>query len=255
MEKLKTPDFTDFRWSFSKLSAYETCPRMFYLNYIAKKPDMDNAFGMYGTVCHDVLERWARGELLDFELEDAYEKLYDEKMTLPFPPFPRGMGGKYFTAGKEYFAGFEGFGDEYEILSAEEKFETIIGGYRFSGICDLVLRHKVTGDIIVIDHKSKSMNSMKKELATYKKQLYIYAIYVKEQFGVYPKLLRFNMFKDGVFIDEEFSEEKLQDVKDWIASCIEKIMQDTTWQYTPSQYFCDHICGMAPYCPHMSQIS
>ena len=51
-----------------------------------------------------------------------------------------------------------------EILSVEERFELDIRGNPFVGIADLVLRDKRDGGIIVIDHKSKSMQSMKKEL-------------------------------------------------------------------------------------------
>lgn len=58
--------------------------------------------------------------------------------SYPFPPFPKGMAEKYYLAGKEYFASFAGFGDNYEVLSAEEKFELNIGGNLFVGIADLV---------------------------------------------------------------------------------------------------------------------
>lgn len=239
----------DFGWSFSKLSTFETCPRNFYLTYIEKHENLDNAFSNYGTLCHSVLERWALGEVLEFEMAGEYEKLYDEKMALPFPPYPKGMAGKYYEAGKIYFESFEGFGDEWEVVSAEEKFVLNIGGNKFTGIGDLVLRHKVTGELMVIDHKSKSMNSMKKELETYKKQLYIYAMYCKQKFDQYPKILRFNMFKDRAFIDEEFSMEKLNDVTRWVIESIEKIKLEMEWPVNTSQYFCQHVCGVSGHCP------
>ena len=100
---------------------------------------------------------------MSFELSDEYVKRYDNAVVHSFPPFPKGMPQKYYDAGKKYFDGFDGFGEKYEILTVEEKFEINIAGYLFVGIADLVLRDKETKEIIVIDHKSKSINSMKKE--------------------------------------------------------------------------------------------
>ena len=126
---------------------------------------------------------------MSFELADAYEAEYDEAVKHYFPPFPKGMAGQYYDEGLQYFQSFDGFGDDKEILSVEDKFELDIRGNRFVGIADLVLRDRNTGGIIVIDHKSKSMNSMKKSQYENTRQLYTYAAYVKERFGEFPTLL------------------------------------------------------------------
>ena len=136
----------------------------FKLQYIDKVPQEQNSFAEYGTHCHSLLERWAKGELMSFELADTYEAEYDEAVKHYFPPFPKGMAGQYYDEGLKYFQSFDGFGDDMEILSVEDKFELDIRGNRFVGIADLVLRDKNMGGITVIDHKSKSMNSMKKAL-------------------------------------------------------------------------------------------
>ena len=44
----------------------------FKLQYIDKVPQEQNSFAEYGTHCHSLLERWAKGELMSFELADAY---------------------------------------------------------------------------------------------------------------------------------------------------------------------------------------
>ena len=46
----------------------------------------------------------------------------------------------------------------------EDRFEIDIRGSRFVGIADLILRDRNTGAISVIDHKSKSMQSLTKDL-------------------------------------------------------------------------------------------
>lgn len=239
----------DFRWSFSKLETYAHCPMAFKLTYLDKVPDEENAFSQYGTFCHSLLEGWARQEIPAIALADVYEAGYDQAVTRSFPPFPKGMGEKYFDQGLQYFAAFDGFGDQYEVLSAEEKFELDIGGYRFVGIADLVLRDRESGDITVIDHKSKSSATMKKELATFRRQLYVYAAFVKQKFGVYPKYLKFNLFRENQWVTEAFDPAAFEETMAWVTRTIESILFETEWKVSPSSYFCRFVCGCLDACP------
>ena len=186
---------------------------------------------------------------MSFELADAYEAEYDEAVKHYFPPFPKGMAGQYYDEGLQYFQSFDGFGDDKEILSVEDKFELDIRGNRFVGIADLVLQDKKTGDIIVIDHKSKSMNSMKKAQYENTRQLYTYAAYVKERFGEFPTLLQFNMFRYGVNIDEPFAMERYEETMDWIERTIAEIKAEKEWKISSSGYFCRFICSTRLHCP------
>ena len=204
--------------------------------------------------CHSLLERWAKGELMSFELADAYEAEYDEAVKHYFPPFPKGLAGRYYDEGLQYFRSFDGFGGDMEILSVEDKFELDIRGNRFVGIADLVLRDRNTGDITVIDHKSKSMNSMKKAQYENTRQLYTYAAYVKERFGAFPTLLRFNMFRYGVNIDEPFSMKRYEETMDWIERTIAEIRAEREWKVSSSSYFCRFICSTRLYCPIAGEI-
>ena len=186
---------------------------------------------------------------MSFELADAYEAEYDEAVKHYFPPFPKGMAGQYYDEGLQYFRSFDGFGGDKEILSVEDKFELDIRGNRFVGIADLVLQDKKTGDIIVIDHKSKSMNSMKKVQYENTRQLYTYAAYVKERFGEFPTLLQFNMFRYGVNINEPFAMERYEETMDWIERTIAQIKAEREWRVSSSGYFCRFICSTRLHCP------
>ena len=186
---------------------------------------------------------------MSFELADAYEAEYDEAVKHYFPPFPKGMAGQYYDEGLQYFQSFDGFGDDKEILSVEDKFELDIRSNRFVGIADLVLRDRNTGDIIVIDHKSKSMNSMKKAQYENTRQLYTYAAYVKERFGEFPTLLQFNMFRYGVNINEPFAMERYEETMDWIERTIAQIKAEKEWKVSSSGYFCRFICSTRLHCP------
>lgn len=226
----------------------------FKLQYIDKVPQEENAYAEYGLLCHSLLERWAKGELMSFELADVYEAEYDEAVKHYFPPFPKGLAGKYYEEGLQYFRSFDGFGDDKEILSVEDRFELDIRGNRFVGIADLVLRDRNTGGITVIDHKSKSMNSMKKAQYENTRQLYTYAAYVKEHFGEFPVLLRFNMFRYGVNIDEPFSMERYEETLDWIERTIAEIKAEKEWKVSSSSYFCRFICSTRLHCPVAEEI-
>ena len=191
---------------------------------------------------------------MSFELADAYEAEYDEAVKHYFPPFPKGLAGRYYDEGLQYFHSFDGFGDDMEILSVEDKFELDIRGNRFVGIADLVLKDRNTGGITVIDHKSKSMNSMQKAQYENTRQLYTYAAYVKERFGEYPTLLRFNMFRYGVNIDEPFSMERYEETMDWIERTIAEIRAEKEWKVSSSGYFCRFICSTRLHCPVAEEI-
>ena len=239
----------NFKWSFSKLESYSQCGMMFKLTYIDKVSDGGNAFSDYGTWCHKLLEKWAKNQIPSFALAEEYEAHYDDEVTHSFPPFPAGMGQKYFDAGLAYFESFDGFGDEWEVVSSEERFELDIGGYPFVGVVDLVLRNKNTGSLWVIDHKSKSEASMKKELSVFRRQLYTYAMFVKQKFGKYPEKLSFNMFKEGTWIHEDFDVDECNKTVEWIVDTIESILFEADWLVSPSSFFCRFICGCFDMCP------
>lgn len=239
----------NFKFSFSSISAFSQCPMLFYLQYIQKVPQIENSFAQYGSFCHSLLEAYSKNKIPDFALAEEYEKNYDANVTTAWPPFPKGMPQKYYEQGLQYFESFSGWGDNYEILSVEEKFQLDIGGYPFVGLADLVLRDKNTGDITVIDHKSKSSSTMAKDLPTYRRQLYIYAAYVKEKFGVYPKYLKFNLFRENDWVTEEFDLQQFEDTMKWVVETIEAILFETDWKVSSSSYFCRFVCSALMSCP------
>ena len=239
----------NFKFSFSSLTAFTQCSMGFKLHYIDRVSQEGNSFSDYGSFCHKLLEGWAKGEIPSIALAEEYEEGYDDAVTHSFPPFPKGMPQKYYDAGLAYFESFDGFGDEWDILSAEEKFEINIGGYPFVGVADLILKNKNDGRIWVVDHKSKPNTSMSKELPIYLRQLYTYAAHVKEKYGVFPDKLSFNMFKEGTWIHEDFNMQTYEDTMKWIVETIESILLEDEWKVSPNSYFCRFVCGVFSECP------
>lgn len=166
-----------------------------------------------------------------------------------FPPFPRGMGQRYYDAGYQYFQSFDGFGSQYEVVGVEQRFELTIGGWPFVGVMDLVLRDKSTGRLVVIDHKSKSATTMKKDMATYRKQLYLYAAAVEQAYGEPPSHISFNLFRENETVTEAYNPDTMLEVLAWAEETIGRILADTRWEARPSKYFCDYICSSAAHCP------
>ena len=242
----------DKAYSFSALTSFEECPLMFAMSYLSEPrvEENNNAFAEYGLLCHDLFDQYAKGNLCDFELAAEYEAKYPDVVVHNFPPYPKDYAAKVYDLGLKYFEDFTGFGDQYEILQSEQQFETTIRGHKFKGIIDLILKDTSNDSLIIVDHKSKSASGMKKDFATYIKQLYLYSVFVKEKYGKYPSLLRFNVFKEGMYFDEVFSETKLNQVIDWMDNIITQIEMEDEWEpHSPGQYFCRWICGYGTLCP------
>lgn len=102
---------------------------MFKLTYLDNAEQQGNGFADFGTLCHELLEGWAKGDIPIFALAEEYENRFDSVVTSPFPPFPKGLPQKYYEQGLEYFDLFDGFGEDYEILEVEDKFVIDIEGY------------------------------------------------------------------------------------------------------------------------------
>ena len=260
---------SDFRYSFSKIASFLQCPMSFYLTYVENPGNDDELpgyFSQYGTLMHSLLEEYYKGDLPEFCLADEWRSRYDSVVTVAPPPFPKGFGEKNFDAAVRYLENFHGLPDGAEVLSVEKKFVIDIGGYPVSGIADLVIGYPEDNEVIIVDHKTKSAASMKKEYQLYRKQLYLYAMWLKEWGGSYPTMLRFNMVKDGTFIDEEFDESMIEETKQWFLDGIHKIEACDAfgdWHdcITPEEYekgkepyFCKWICGVNPSCARYQDV-
>ena len=218
---------------------------MFYLSYIKCADKINNAFAEFGSLCHSVLERYAKEDLELFDLSNIYKSEFANEVVHNFPPNKYvDLHDKYYNAGLEYFENFDGFEDK--VLESEQQYNFKVGKYDFTGFVDLVLED---GEgLIVCDHKSKSKFKNKREQAEYLRQLYLYSIPIKEKYGRYPSKLRFNMFTQGNEITVPFDMDALSDAIDWATTTIERIYKDNDFNINCSQFFCDNLCGVRMHC-------
>ena len=252
-------------WSYSRVNSYYTCPYMFKLTYLDHASKTGSSFGEWGSLCHSIYEDYAKGNLAIYELGDTYDERWNEYMLTDFPPSRGGtMASNYYNRGKELFDTFEGFPEHWEILAVEQKAMLTIHGRQFVGYIDLLVRDKRDEKLIVIDHKSKSKFVNAEELEHYTFQLYLYALWVYETYGEYPKQLIFNMFRTGKEEVEPFTEHGLNKAIDWFTTTIDKIYTDVDFwdkielsyeaankplsSFKNTDFFCNYICGCRSDC-------
>ena len=257
----------DKTWSFSSVNSYENCPKCFYLSYLQDPPlEKDqNAFAQWGTLGHSLFERYVNGELELYEIGETYRKEYDEAVTLKFPPNKWvDLNESYHDNGQEYFENWEGFPDNWELVESEREIHLDIEGNTFIGFIDLIVKDKDTGRYIVVDHKSKSKFKNDQEKEEYARQLYLYALYIKAEYGEFPSHLIFNMFRANDVVIIDFDEKNLEKAVFWFKNTIENIKKDNKfddkitvlWKkkgkklkdFKKDDFFCNELCGVRSYC-------
>lgn len=244
-----------WRWSFSRVNY--NCLKELKMSYIDCEDKVESAHGQFGGFCHTILEKYFKGELDLFELPQFYMDHFDEYVTLPFPYNKYvDMKEKSFNAGLKYFEEFDFDLEHYELLGIEKQVNFKVGKYNFIGFIDLLLRNKDTGEITILDHKSSSIKILKSgkiskkdewHFEQFKKQLYLYAIAVLEEYGRVD-YLEWNLFKDMNKIKIPFSSEEFEAAKEWTLEQIHKVENEEEWEGTEDFFYCNNLCSVRHLC-------
>ena len=255
-DEIYRPLIEDIVWSYSNIETFNDCRYRWFLKYISRYKSADKFYASYGLFMHNLLEKYYRGEMSKDDMLKTFLRDFSKEVKGRRPK--ASIVKKYIDAGAEYLKNFVPF--EYKTISVEEKINFSIFGE--DGEIPFVVRvdyigEDEDGEYVVIDNKSRDLkprsNRKKptvkdKELDSMLKQLYVYAGAVKHKYGKFPKYLCFNCFKSGVFIKEEFIEEKYNETIDWIRSNVKEI-KGTEDFYPNKEYFsCRYICGMSHLC-------
>lgn len=258
-----TPDeYKPDHYSYSQLSSYHECPFSYYLERVAldeygENLEMEeNAFSQVGSIVHELIDDWAKGKIkterLAFEFEDRY--IFGVTCKYPTVLERNNYADKAFAACKAYFENFDGFSD-YNIIDTEFRFETQINGRKFVGSIDMILEDKKTGELIILDHKSKSARSFKENADEMYKQQYLYSKAVYERFGRWPDILMFNLFKEGgELYQRKFDKATYDEILKWAEDTIAEIEsnEEIDWMMRKENrnkdFFCKNICSARKYC-------
>ena len=235
------------RYSFSKLSAWWTCPYGFKLRYIDHIKGQGNAFSSFGTLVHSIMERYSNGELDLWELANVYEWEFDSAVPEAFPKNKYvDLRESYFQQGLDFLKSFEGY-DDYKILGVEENFEIQIDDWMFNGVIDLVFEDE-KGRLIIRDYKSKAAFKNEAEKQKYARQLYLYALYVHEKYGKYPDELQFWMFRRKNIEPVVFSIDALEEALDWSKSTVKAIREAFDYPATCEEFYGTNLCNFRDTC-------
>lgn len=199
-----------------------------------------NAFAQVGTLAHSILERYAKGELTIAQMAPTFKKEFSSAVTEPFPKFFKDLKDIYYKGTLAYFNNFSGFGN-HKILAVEDRFDVDIDDWVFNGVIDLLLEDE-DGNLIVEDHKSKSGFKSKAEQKKYARQLYLYAHYVYQKYGKFPKKLIFNMFRKQFLLEIDFNEIDYLEALDWAKKTVVDIRNEEDYEPEFDDFYCDNLC-------------
>lgn len=240
-------------WSFSRLNSFDTCPYEWKRNYIDCEKKANNFYAQYGSLMHEILEKYEKEELSIFEISQFYEDNYDKYITEPAPKNKyTDIRSSYFDKGLDYLDNIDLdiYGDD-EIIGVEKKVEFEIEKYPMVGYIDLLLKNKNNGEITILDHKSGSLKFKKngdisktslEHLQSFKRQLYLYSVPVLKEYGRVD-WLEWNLFKDRNHYRIPWKEEEMNEAIQWALNTIHKIEEESDWRPSPDFYYCNNLCS------------
>jgi len=234
----------EMEWSFSRVNGWNGCRACWYEIYINGDRGEGNSFAEYGTIAHEIIESYLKGEISELDLPDEFERRFiDAELYFPPNQFVN-LRDSYYKQGMEYFETIDLL-EVYEVLDVELPISTIINGYKVKGFIDAVLRHKKSGKIVVLDHKSKAKFKDADEQKEYARQLYIYSKGVYEKYGEYPSQLVFNRFRKKEYTRIVFKQEDYIEACNWLSNTIEEIKMATEFpvMHEDDPFFTIYLCN------------
>lgn len=143
--------------SFSSDKKLSRCEMQFHYNYeenLRKKVKKEGLFR--GALIHDLLRaKYSGGDWKKTFLlwkKQVWNKLFDEEKEMYGLDFPTALRELL----EHYFEHWETWDSQWEILHCEEKFSLPTNfGFSVKWICDLIVRDKEDGAIVLVETKAK----------------------------------------------------------------------------------------------------
>lgn len=243
-------------WSFSRLTTFLKCPYKFYLIYMERCDKQSKFHAEYGSFIHSILEKYFKREFNEQQCLDYYIENFDEEVTAYIRESTK---DKLYMAGIDYFTNLEWQYDDYEILEVEKKAEFKVGKFNFVGYIDVLLKNKETGEITILDHKTGEfpigkkggvLKAKQEEYDSYKKQLYLYSIYVKDKYGVYPTYIKWNYTRSSDILQLPFILEEFEGIKIWILDSLKLIIKEKNFNPNCNYVNCKMLCDVENECEY-----
>jgi len=244
-------------WSFSRLNAFEVCPKMYELAYVKGLDGLPNFFAEFGSFVHKIYEMYANGELKRNQLLKYYKEHWDENVVTAAPYNEWvDFASSWYSKGLAAMKAPPSL-KEYEILGVEEEVRFKIDGEDAVGFIDLLLRRKKDGMIVIVDHKSgKAVKILRNgnvsktdanKFAAFRRQLYLYSNPVIQKYGKVD-VLTWNFFNDGTQYSIPWLKEQYEEAMTWASATRRAIAKCKRWKREGSEFFCSNICGQREHC-------
>ena len=208
-------------WSYSRLEIFDDCPYRWFLTYIhtPKLKKEDKFYAAYGLFMHDLLEKYYKGENSKEEILMMFLTQFKERT--------KGTGRPKAVTVQKYFT------VRIDYLGEENGYFVIV----YNKSRDLKPR------------SGREKPTLKdKELDSMLKQLYIYDEAVRQKYCKLPKLLCFNCFRTGVFIEEPFNEDAYREALSWAQHKVEEISGADEFYPNREFFSCYYLCGLSNHC-------
>lgn len=242
-------------FSFSSATTFENCKYGFYLTYIQAEDRKQNFFAEFGLTCHEVLEKYFKGEIDISGMIEAYEEIYPRTVISPAPAFMKDAYQSYYDKGLTYFQEFNFNKDDYDVILIEEAIKLNYNNINLTVKPDLVLREKSTGKNILIDFKTanvyKNDKLDKKKFEGYLKQFYLYAKFLWESKGIAVDEIHVWFIVNNKVEKVIFDPFKAEEVTEWFLGVVNNIYETKEWEYNNSNpFFCNNLCSVADACQY-----
>lgn len=241
----------DYKFSFTQLKAFETCPRQYYLAHVLHIPVPGKASLSFGKTMHHTLYEFFRrikekeenqqADLFatktvkkqNFASLDDLIKIYDKSWIDDWYESPE-QKNKYYQKGKDALKEFYKLHEENwpKIKFLEKGFNLKIKNYLIKGAIDRIDVHD--DKVEIIDYKTGKFPKEKKDI----EQLLLYALAVKEIFQQKPEKITYYYLEENKLLSFDIKEEELVKVQQWALEWIEKIL-NSDFVATPG-FHCQH---------------
>lgn len=245
------PLIEDMTWSYSRIGCFDDCPYRWYMKYIRGYKETPQFYSSYGSFMHKLIEKFYRGEITKDEMQIRFLLDFSQEVKGVRPQDKTVQ--KYIQAGVQYLKNFKPF--PFNLIEVEKKIEFDIDGIPFVGYIDYL--GEKDGNYYIIDNKSRDLKPRSNrrkptvkdnELDEMLKQLYIYSVAIKQEYGNFPKSLCFNCFKSNTFIEEPFNYEAYLKAIEWVKKSVEKIKDENEFPPNREFFSCYYICGLNNEC-------
>ena len=241
----------EMTWSFSRITAFQSCPYSFYLKYIALADSQKQFFSSYGKLIHSILEKYLSGKLAKHELPLYYLSHFFTEVPKDAPS--QKIYWDYFNDAQKH-ALLVSFSNLI-VQKIEYKMSFSLEGYPFVGFADLIARNQ-ENQLVLMDHKSKILTQSKrsgkpsKDAQQILRQLYLYSAPIQNEFGQLPDVLSINCYRANQILNYPFDHQEFENTKEWALQSIEEIHSNRDWQPKIQPFKCRYICDVNHHCDY-----